>query len=331
MSGKFVSVLAVIAAPLVAMPLSCASTSQLGDALPPIPNDDHRLLGGCNFEPVAVQDGVVQFSFRGLSPSGNVLAIGWQTDQTRGAYLLDLDTSSRHDLPTPINNAASFSPDGQRLISASALPGEKPDIFELDLDTGSHRRISPHVEADFLPSYFTSGERIAFNSYRSGSSDIYIFRVTTGELIRITDDPRYEAYASPSPDESLLAFHRRIADGDYDVILLDLATGKETSWAGGPGEQSYPTWSPNGHWLVYSSNEDGQGLNLYMRSADGTDSIQLTQGPFDNTYPTWSSDGRYIFFNSTIAGQGVYRLALDDNCSALSQHRDWVFSTHAPT
>src|SRR5688572_13048520 len=60
--------------------------------------------------------------FHGVSPDGRTLAIGWDRGTApnieRGAYLLDLASGRRTELPH-LNNAPSFSPDGRYLVSAN--------------------------------------------------------------------------------------------------------------------------------------------------------------------------------------------------------------------
>ena len=268
--------------------------------------------GGCTVERVALEDGVSQFQFNGLSPDGRMLAVGWERGGARGSYLLDLRTGARSELPAVFDNGASFSPDGRKLISAVRTPDRRTDILELDRACGATRLIASDPGADFLPSYSRDMSRVYFNSYRTGASDLYVADLRTDTVQRLTTFDGYDAHAQLAPDQSRIAFHRNVGDNNYEVMLLDLRTGAERVLGASPGEDAYPAWSPDGRHLVFSSTRASQsGRNdLHVMTADGQGIHRLTEGGND-TYAAWAPNGREIYFVSRREGYGVYRLRLN--------------------
>jgi Tol biopolymer transport system component len=174
------------------------------------------------------------------------------------------------------------------------------------------RTITLDADWDYLPTYFPGGDKVLFNSYRTGGSDIYIADLVTGALERLTDDSRYEAHAQISPDGQHIAFVRRIGPADYDVVIRNVETRAERTLAPRPREESYPAWSPDGRYLAISSDRDSEpGSNdLYLVPVDGHDVRRLTRHPANDTYATWSADSGSIIFVSQRDGHGVYRLQL---------------------
>ena len=148
--------------------------------------------GGCRLERLAAVAGENHVLFRGVSPDGRYLAVGWDRKDgetmQRGAYLLDLNSGYRRDLPG-LNNAASFSPDGKRLVAANYPPPDhrelKTEIVELDIASGLVRSLAPDPALDWLPSYSPDGRWVVFNSMRSGASDLYRVDVHSLKLERI--------------------------------------------------------------------------------------------------------------------------------------------------
>lgn len=268
--------------------------------------------GGCIVERIAAEDGTSQFQFNGLSPDGRLLAIGWERQGQHGAYLLDLRSGARTDLPAVIDNAVSFSPDGRMLLSAVRTPDRRTEILELSRANGATRVLASDPAAEFLPSYSRDMSRVYFNSYRTGASDLYVIERATGALTRLTTDERYDAHAQLSPDGARLAFHRQIAPGNYDIVVLDLRTGAEQVLAPAQGEDAYPAWSPDGRFLAFSSDRAaGPGkTDLFVMRADGGEVHPLTRGGNDS-YATWAPNGRDVYFVSKREGHGVYRLRLD--------------------
>ena len=268
---------------------------------------------GCSLERIAVQEGTAQFSFNGLSPDGRRLAIGWERGQERGAYLLHLQSGAREDLPKAFDNAASFSPDGRRIISAVRTPDRRTELLEIERASGATRVYASDAAADWLPSYSRDMRRLYFNSYRTGASDLYVLEIATGALTRLTTFEGYDAYARLSPDESKLAFHRNIGNNNYEVIVLDLTTRVERVLASHPGEDAYPAWSPDGRQIIFSSTRGNtQSRNdLYVMDTEGVAIRPLTSGGGNDTYAQWAPNGRDVYFVSNREGHGVYRLRLD--------------------
>ena len=240
--------------------------------------------------------------FNGVSPEGHELAIGWDRGDgaatQRGAFLLNLRTGKRSNLPV-LNNAAAFSPDGRYLVSAN-YPGDpalKTEVVELDRRTGRIRRFASAPSLEWLPSYSRDGRWIFFNSTRSGASDLYRARRSDGAIEQLTRDPRYEAHASNVEDGRKLLFHRQTEGENYDIVIRDLRTGRERLVGATPTEEAYPALSPDGKWIAFSATSTtGTQPNLYVMRKDGSERRQLTSSTSKDAYAAWAPDGRSLYF-----------------------------------
>ncbi|MFM8395052.1 MAG: winged helix-turn-helix domain-containing protein [Acidobacteriota bacterium] len=64
-----------------------------------------------------------------------------------------------------------------------------------------------------------------------------------------------------------------------------------------PGIESAPAFSPDGRWLVFSSEgETGHNRDLYLKSQDSNEPIRLTDHPEIDSDGCWSPDGQRIAF-----------------------------------
>ena len=73
----------------------------------------------------------------------------------------------------------------------------------------------------------------------------------------------------------------------------------------------YPRWSPDGRWLVMTSNVDGgRDEEVWVVSADGVSRRRLTTNDVADTAADWLPDGRSIVFERR-AGNTVETLAMD--------------------
>jgi eukaryotic-like serine/threonine-protein kinase len=74
----------------------------------------------------------------------------------------------------------------------------------------------------------------------------------------------------------------------------------------GPAMESWPSLSPDGNWLVYASNEDGD-WNIYLKGIGEESARNLTEGsPANDIMPAFSPDGRQIAFASTRDEGGLF-------------------------
>jgi len=87
---------------------------------------------------------------------------------------------------------------------------------------------------------------------------------------------------------------------------------------GGTPRQVTPTgpsylhgWSPDGVYLIYTAERDGD-FDIYRIPAAGGDEVRLTRSPGLDDGSEYSPDGRFIYFNSVRSGSmGLWRMQPD--------------------
>jgi Tol biopolymer transport system component/DNA-binding winged helix-turn-helix (wHTH) protein len=72
-----------------------------------------------------------------------------------------------------------------------------------------------------------------------------------------------------------------------------------------PGLESEPSWSPDGRFIAYSSDQSGN-FDIWVRPVGEGKPIQVTTSSAHDWQPDWSPDGRTLVFRSERDGGGLF-------------------------
>jgi hypothetical protein len=99
-----------------------------------------------------------------------------------------------------------------------------------------------------------------------------------------------------SPDGQVLTFMEINPDTGYDVFTLSLKDGKPQPFLRTPSLETAPRFSPDGHFIAYTSDESGR-VEVYVRPYPGPGGKwQIsTEGGME---PVWNPKGRELFYRS---------------------------------
>jgi serine/threonine-protein kinase len=112
-------------------------------------------------------------------------------------------------------------------------------------------------------------------------------------------------YGSPrlSPDGRRLAVSLQRGD-NWDVWVYDIERDVATRITFGDRYDADPVWSPDGRWIAYEGEVDGQD-GIYRKRTDGTGDAEVLLEPGVQTFPaphSWSPDGRVLAIQSSGEG-----------------------------
>ncbi|MCQ2268931.1 MAG: S41 family peptidase [Bacteroidaceae bacterium] len=104
---------------------------------------------------------------------------------------------------------------------------------------------------------------------------------------------RFAYHPCLSPDGKQIYFSY-----DGDIFRVPVTGGQATAIITMQGEQNSPIVSPDGKWLTFSSNIQGNN-DVYVVPVAGGKATQLTFHEAPDTPVGWSADSKYIYFEST--------------------------------
>ena len=195
-----------------------------------------------------------------------------------------------------------FSPDGRRL----AVSGDG-DVWVYDWERDTMSRLTFAAERAAMPVWTPDGRRIVFRSSRDdpNSWSLYWKRADgTGDVQRLTESESYNQIpGSWHPSGELLAF-QELSEDSWDVRILPMegdessgwSPGQATTFLDGPFHERQPSFSHDGRFLAYASDESGR-YEVYVQSFPGPGGKWLisTNG---GDWPVWSPNGEELFYRS---------------------------------
>jgi WD40 repeat protein len=170
------------------------------------------------------------------------------------------------------------------------------------LSIGESVLIEPSTYSEWEPAYSPDGSRIAFQSNRSGESEVWITEADGSAPRSIGQGLAGDL--SWSPDGSLIASNclvRNPDDDEEDICVQSVKGGPVRRVVSSPKVETLPLWSRDGEWLYFSADYSNR-FEIYKVPAVGGKARQVTfQGGVGGLE---TPDGRHIFFFKGLGGPG---------------------------
>ena len=223
-----------------------------------------------------------------------------------------------------INISPAVSPDGRYV----AFYSEK-DLFSIDLFLAHAtsgkiiRRLSSVVhenEIDALNFIESAGtwspdsRQFAFVAFSKGKNKLLIIDVFDEKLVKeisIQGVPSFNYPAWSSDGRSIIV--SGLVNGVNDLYIVDIITNQVTQMTNDPWCNIHPAWSPNGEYVVYSTDKpsprdlinNSKSIGYNIATLSTVDKVVTVYDIFpgaDNLNPMFSGDNKHIYFLSNSDG-----------------------------
>ncbi len=196
----------------------------------------------------------------------------------------------------------------------------KADVWKIRSDGSNRVNLTQGSDTNNgMPAFSPDAKRIVFRSARSGNFDIYLMDADGSNLIQLTNDEAKDNFPVFAPSGDAIAFSSdrdskldALGFKSFDNYIMKLnpdgTPGELTRITDDPGHDAHPNFSPDGKWIVYTSERAGLsdeeplvqevvfGPQMYgeifaYRLSDGL-RIRLTHNKWEESGPFWMQMAR---------------------------------------
>jgi len=248
----------------------------------------------------------------------------------------------------------TWAPDSKSILFVSTRSGVY-NIYSVPLEGGKPTPLSKAAGSQRFPAYSPDGTKICFPSSRLAPGELFGFNLfvmsAKGEIAgpparRLTFSQGSPGHPIWSPDGKWIAYVSKDFDStrtvdighgmkakqsamfsQYHVFRISAAGGKEVRLTGSlnaNGEDTWPSWSPDGKWIAFGRNING-AQDLWVLNLATKQTYQITK--MGNCMkPTWSADGKALYFtkyNMQTRDEDIWiatNLALPSSAAAPAHH-----------
>ncbi len=227
--------------------------------------------------------------------------VAWVPVQPRELVLVERSGNTRALVPERRSwHNPRFSPDGRRL-SVDFVGDDGRDTWVLDRAQGTLTRVTftrDGHDAEWGP----DGRTLAFLSFASGSAKVSLTRPgSTAPAESLFAAPTLAWTGAWLPDGSgvITVVTNSSSQSGFDLARLRRPDWRIEPLAATPYSEAWPSVSPDGRWVAYSSNRSGR-QEVYVMSLEGGDE-QVQVSLDGGSEPVWARSGREIFYRRQVS------------------------------
>lgn len=170
-----------------------------------------------------------------------------------------------------------------------------------------------HGARTLYPDWSPDGDHLAYTVNHRGTQSLWEYSFAERRARPIVSGRRFEQAYTPrySPDGTKIVFSHWQRGGYRDIRVLDRSSGSIREVTNDRAVDMQPVFSPDGRYVVYSSDRTGIS-NLYAYELATGRTRQITNVVNGAFMPDLSPDGRWIVYvGYTHQGYDLFRLRWD--------------------
>ena len=226
-----------------------------------------------------------------------------QIDNLQGTDPLPASTYWANNPLLPGQDMPNWSPDGEKLaLVAVGMGAAYADLYMLELDNRSGdpdalTRLTEDNAIESWPAFAPDNERIVYVADLTqlsldGGPELRTIEIASGTITDLTSNGQALLESAPdwSPNGTTIVFHAHDAadpSGDTDIYTIPASGGEPTKLFDSDASDIQPRYSPDGRYIVFSSNRGGT-WDVFIYEIASKTIYQVTNERVTNIANDWS-------------------------------------------
>ena len=198
-----------------------------------------------------------------------------------------------------VSNVRITVPAGSDLVAYRDYLGSRLEV--LDVGSGNATVVHEYRGSFQAPNWTHDGRALIY----AQEGRLYRFDLASRKPKVINT-----GFATRNNNDHVLSFdgrmlgisHHAAEDSGASIVYTLSAKGGTPKRITAHGPSYLHGWSPDGKWLVYTGQRNGE-LDVYRIAASGGEEIRMTDAPGLDDGAEYTPDGRWIYFNSSRTGK----------------------------
>lgn len=245
-----------------------------------------------------------------VSPDGRTIAFMSNRSGTWSIYIMPLDGSTGpHRVSDDPRGEwyGDWSPDGSRLTYYRS-DQDRSFLRSYIVATGEEHPMGPQDGNRGGPRWTPDGETLLYTCRGLGVCAMTPEGDDRGVAYGLDGGQHDPAL---SPDGEWIAFVDPLVDDAQDAFIVRVDGSARIRVTEDPGRTYGVDWSPDGRYLAYNTEVDGNA-DIYLYDLETGSSRRLTTDAAEEHLPRWAPDGSYLVFTSDRTGaERIYRMSPD--------------------
>ena len=206
----------------------------------------------------------------------------------------------------------SISRKGNQIVYQNSV--DNCGIWRVDLKDQTHVQGQPNLlisskGLNLRPDFSSDGSRIAFESDRSGYSEIWTCDRNGSNCSQLSSSHKVAGTARWSPDRHHIAFEFTAGGEHSEIYVVDVPGGRPRLLPTLPGADNLaPNWSRDGQWIYFTSDHEGGRFDLWKVPLQGGSPVRVTYD--GGVYGIESTDRRFLYYSKLLV-PGIWKMPLN--------------------